>query len=110
MPMDFMVVRIAGKQYLVTPNQKLKIEGNIAPQAKEYSQIEVLLSSIGGKIEFGTPLLSGRSIKASVLETGKGDKIRVSKFKAKSRYRKTMGFRPYVTMLQFPDFASQKKK
>jgi len=108
--MDFAVVRIAGKQYLVTPSQKLEVEGNIAPEAKEYSQIEVLLSSIGGKIEFGTPLVSGLSIKADILSTGKGNKIRVSKFKAKSRYRKTMGFRPYVTMLQFPDFVSQKKK
>lgn len=105
--MDFAVVRIAGKQYLVKPNQKLEIEGNIAPEVKEYSEIEVLMSSVGDKLEVGTPVVSGLSLKASVISTGKGDKIRVSKFRAKSRYRKTIGFRPYVTMLQFSDFGTK---
>jgi hypothetical protein len=48
----------------------------------------------------GTPLLLGKSVTAEIETTGKGEKIRVAKFKAKSRYRKVMGFRPLITTLR----------
>lgn len=106
--MDFAVVKIAGKQFLVKPSQKLSIEGLIVGGEKEIVFSEILLSNVGGELKIGTPLISGVSLKAKVLNTGKGDKIRVSKFKAKSRYRRTIGFRPVVTMLEFENFGANK--
>lgn len=107
--MDFAVVKLAGKQYVVSPGQKLEVEGRIADGLNELAVDQVLLTSIAGEIKVGTPLVSGMTLKAKVMQTAKGEKIRVAKFKAKSRYRRVNGFRPYVTILEFPDFSSKKE-
>jgi len=50
-------------------------------------------------LELGTPTLSSK-IKATVIDHLKGDKIRVARFKAKSRYRKVKGFRAQLTKIK----------
>ncbi len=98
--MQFAVVRFAGKQFLVSPDSKFLVNGTWGVENEEITLSEVLLLSNDANVQVGTPLLPGESVVAKVLSTGKGDKIMVSKFKAKSRYRRTVGFRPQLTTLQ----------
>lgn len=61
---------------------------------------EVLLFASEGKIKVGKPVLKDVKVKVKVVaELEKGEKIEVYKFKAKSRYRKHIGFRPQYTRL-----------
>lgn len=105
--MNFAVVKIAGKQFLVSENQELSVEGKIGEGEKSLTFSEVLLLGTPDGVQIGTPYLPKTEIKAEIQKIAKGDKIRISKFKAKSRYRRVMGFRPFVTSLKFLPFYSE---
>lgn len=106
--MNFAVIKYAGKQHLVTEGQTLEVEGRMAEGPGELELSEVLLLSLDDKLQIGTPLVSGVKIPAKIVEVGKGEKIDIYKFKAKSRYRKHTGFRPYVTTLEIGNFGGSK--
>ena len=51
----------------------------------------------GEKATFGTPVVEGAKVEASVVKNGKGKKIRVLKYKPKRGYKRTQGHRqPYT--------------
>lgn len=106
--MNFAVVKFGGKQHLVTEGQKLEVEGLLAEKPGDLELSEVLLLNVGDNLQIGTPLVEGVKIPAKVVEIGKGEKIDVYKFKAKSRYRKHTGFRPFVTTLEIGNFGGAK--
>lgn len=96
--MDFAVVRLFGKQHLVTEGDLLAVNAKI--DTKDFLINEVLLLNVGEDLKIGTPLVEKATVKAEVVKTGKGKKIDVIKFKAKSRYRRKIGFRPLETTLK----------
>ena len=58
---------------------------------------EVLLVADGEKIEIGNPLIKGAKVEAEITKQGRGRKIIVFKYHAKTRYRKKKGHRQYFT-------------
>lgn len=98
--MNFAVIRIAGKQYLVNEGDTLKITLGTTESGKPLPLKEVLLLSDESGLQIGTPLVSGAVVQAKVLGNNLGPKIRVAKFKAKSRYRRVTGFRAHETTVQ----------
>lgn len=97
--MDWAVVKIGGKQYKVSQGDTLEVE-KLSNGDKKVKFEEVLLAFSNGKVKVGVPTVKGARVTATVVENKKGEKIRVSKFKAKSRYRRTVGFRPHLTVLK----------
>lgn len=94
--MTIAVIKTGGKQYLVSPGQKLKIEKIEKAIGEEIVFDEVLLSSNDGKIEIGMPLVK-TVVKASVVSQGRAEKVTSIKFKPKTRYKKKIGHRqPYT--------------
>ena len=86
----YAVIRTGGKQYRVAPGDKLKIEttahedGNV-----EFSEV-LAVSGEEGSFE---QELTGAKVLASVVGTGRGDKILVFKLKRKKQYKKMQGHR-----------------
>jgi large subunit ribosomal protein L21 len=95
----FAVVKIGSFQYLVKPEQELLIDYQSEAKGKLVFD-QVLLVSDTDKVFVGRPTVAGAKIEAEVLEHPKGKKIRVAKFKAKSRYRRVVGFRPHHTKIR----------
>ncbi len=94
--MKYAVVKIKGHQYKVSEKDEILVDyiGENKPEA------EVLMISEDGKVKLGDPILKGGSVTLKVVETEvKGEKIYVAKYKAKSRYRRRIGFRPKYTKL-----------
>lgn len=92
----FAVIRIGGKQYRVTEGQEILVDKLTDLKTSP----EVLLFVEGDKIEVGTPVLKKAVVKVKVLaEVEKGEKIDIFKYKAKSRERRHVGFRPQYTRL-----------
>ena len=60
----------------------------------------VLMVSDGDKLTVGTPTIEGAKVLASVVERGRGKKIFIIKFKAKSRYHRKTGHRQSYTRLE----------
>jgi len=90
------IIRTGGKQYLVQPGDKLKIEKLLKEVGEEFSFSDVLLAEKDGKVEIGTPLVK-TAVNAKVLSHGKEDKVVIFKYKPKKRYSRKIGHRqPYT--------------
>ena len=90
------IIKTGGKQYLVQPGDKLKIEKLEEKEGATVSFNEVLLIEKDAKVEVGTPFLKAE-VTAKVLSHGKGDKIIIFKYKAKKRESRKIGHRqPYT--------------
>jgi large subunit ribosomal protein L21 len=57
----------------------------------------VLLISDEKKSEIGTPFIKNAKVEAEILREERTEKIRVFKFKAKKRYKRTLGHRDQKT-------------
>lgn len=91
------VIKTGGKQYLVSPNQKIKIEKIKTEVNKEVVFNEVLLLENNGEVKIGTPTIEKAIVKGIVLAQDKADKVIVFKYKSKKRQRTKKGHRqPYT--------------
>ena len=86
----YAVIRTGGKQYLVSPGERLKIErtGNTEGDI-EFSDV-LAVSPEDGKFASD---LAGAKVTGTVLGQGRGDKILVFKLKRKKQYKKMQGHR-----------------
>lgn len=96
----YTVIKTGGKQYLVKDGMEVTVD---LMDVKKSDKIEIdslLKFDDEGKIfELGTPYLKEKT-KAEVIDNVMGEKIRIAKFKAKSRFRKVRGFRSKLTKLK----------
>lgn len=94
------VIKSGGKQYLVRENDEVVVDRISADKSSDI-ELETLavFEDEGAKIDLGYPLVKSK-VKARIVENVKGDKIRVSRFKAKVRYRKVKGFRPHLSKIK----------
>ena len=74
------VIKTGGKQYLVSPNDKIKIEKIDKKEGEKIIFDKVLLFSKEDKIEIGKPFIKNRKVIAEVIKQGKGKKIIILKF------------------------------
>jgi len=100
------VIKTGGKQYLVSPGQKIKIEKIEKKIGEEVVFPEVLLLEKQKKIEIGTPLIKGAKVISKVLSHGKGKKLIVFKYKAKTRYKVKKGHRQPFTEVEITKIES----
>ena len=98
--MKYAVVKIQGKQHLVTADQPLIVDRLPGKEKDKVEFKEVLLTIDGDKVVVGQPLVKGAAVTAVITAQSRGVKIRVSKFKSKSRYRRVKGHRQWQTELK----------
>lgn len=93
------VIQTGGKQYLVKEGSVIRIE-KLSGDFKKGDVVsfdKVLLQDDGAKTTVGAPYIAGAKVQAEITESGRGRKIEVIKYKAKSRYFKLRGHRqPYL--------------
>lgn len=98
--MPFAVIQTGGKQYRVSPGQKLKIEKLNAKMGDKVLFDKVLLIADGDNIKIGTPYIEGAKIEANVLKQARDKKKIVFRYHSKTRYRKKKGHRQYFTEVE----------
>lgn len=81
------VIKTGGKQYIVSPGEKIKVEKIEKKEGSEITFSDVLLLEKGKKIEIGTPLIKGTKVIGKILRHGRGKKVIVFKYKPKTRYK-----------------------
>ena len=96
----FAVVEIAGKQYRVSPGDRIAVERMEAEPGSELTLDSVLLASTDDGVTVGTPVIDGASISAQVIAEEKDSKVLVLKYKRKNRYRHLSGHRHTYTILE----------
>jgi large subunit ribosomal protein L21 len=91
------VIKTGGKQYLVVPGNKIKIEKLNKKEGTEVVFNEVLLLEKGKKVEIGNPTVKGAKVVGKVISQGKEKKVIIFKYKPKKRYKIKKGHRqPYT--------------
>lgn len=96
----FAVIKTGGKQYLVQPGDKIKIEKLEAEAGKEVSFSEVLMLEKNRKLEIGMPFVKGAAVTGKVLGNVKGEKLIIFKYKPKKRYKRKIGHRQQFTEVE----------
>lgn len=94
------VIKTGGKQYIVSPGKKIKVEKIDKKEGKKITFSEVLLVKKGGEIEIGTPLVKKAKVVGKILKQKKEKKIIVFKHKPRERYKKKLGHRQLFTEVE----------
>ena len=102
----YAVIATGGKQYLVKEGQTLNVE-KLAKDAGASIDLEVLMvaDADGKDVKVGTPNVAGAKVTAKVVEQGRAKKIRIVKYKPKSRYTRVNGHRQPFTKIQIEKIA-----
>ena len=91
------IIVTGGKQYNVSEGDTLFIE-KLDVNAGDAVVFDQVLAIVDGEnTKFGTPVVEGAKVDATVVKNGKGKKIRIFKYNPKKGYRKRQGHRqPYT--------------
>src|SRR3989338_10023329 len=98
--MSLAVIKTGGKQYLVKPGDKIKIE-KLTGQVGDMVKFDTMLTTdeTGQKIEIGKPFLKTQ-VTGKILKQARADKVIVIKFKSKVRYRRKVGHPQHYSQVQ----------
>ncbi len=98
--MDLAIIKTGGKQYKISPGQKLKIEKIEREEGGQVSFDEVLLLVENGKTQVGQPFIKDAKISAKILKQDKAKKITIFKYKSKKRYHVKRGHRQPFSLVE----------
>jgi len=96
----YAVIKTGGKQYRVVDGEKLKIEQIPAEVGAEITIDQILMVGEGESVTIGTPLVTGASVKATVLSQGRHDKVMIFKMRRRKHYQKHQGHRQNYTEIR----------
>jgi large subunit ribosomal protein L21 len=93
----YAVFQSGGKQHRVSEGQVVRLEKLEVETGSEIVFDKVLMVANGEDIKVGAPFVDGATIKAEIVEHGRGDKIKIVKFRRRKHYRKQQGHRQWFT-------------
>ena len=96
----YAVIKTGGKQYRVAAGEKLKIEQIPAEVGAEITIDQILMVGEGESVKIGAPLVSGASVKATVLSQGRHKKVTIFKMRRRKHYQKHQGHRQNYTEIR----------
>ena len=96
----YAVIETGGKQYRVSQGQRIKVEKLDAAAGDTVNLDKVLMLANGEDVKIGAPYIKGSQVTATVASHGRGDKVRIVKFRRRKHYRKSQGHRQDYTELE----------
>jgi large subunit ribosomal protein L21 len=102
----FAIIQTGGKQYRVSPGQKIKIEKIGAKNSSVLTFDKVLLVSDADEVKIGAPYVKGAEVKAKILKQGRDKKKIVFRYHSKTRYRKKKGHRQPFTEVEISEITA----
>ena len=96
----YAVIKTGGKQYRVSPGDRIRVETLEADEGASVDIEQVLAIGEGASMTVGAPLISNASVSARVLAHGRGRKVEIIKFRRRKHHRKQMGHRQNYTELE----------
>jgi large subunit ribosomal protein L21 len=97
----YAVIKTGGKQYRVQPGDLLvveKLDGDVGAELS-FDQV-LMLGGEGGEVSVGAPVIEGALVRATLIETRKGEKVKIFKKIRRQGYRRTRGHRQQESVLR----------
>jgi len=97
----YAVIKTGGKQYRVQPGDLLvveKLDGDVGAEVA-FDQV-LMVGGEGGDVLVGAPTVDGAVVTATLIETRKGEKVKIFKKIRRQGYRRTRGHRQFETVLR----------
>jgi large subunit ribosomal protein L21 len=95
----YAVIKTGGKQYKVQEGDTIRVEKLDGKKGDKVKLDSVLMLTDGDKVTVGAPMIKGAAVTATVKAQGRGEKIKIIKFKRRKQYRKQAGHRQAYTEL-----------
>jgi large subunit ribosomal protein L21 len=96
----YAVIKTGGKQYRVQPGDVIVVEKLDGEAGSDVKFGEVLMLGGDKGVTVGAPLIDGASVAATLVETRKGEKIKIFKKIRRQGYRRTNGHRQMESVLR----------
>jgi large subunit ribosomal protein L21 len=96
----FAVFQSGGKQHRVRDGEVLALEKLDAGVGDRVTFDRVLMLGGDDRVVVGTPFVAGGRVDAEVLEHGRGDKVRIVKFRRRKHYMRRQGHRQWFTKVR----------
>ncbi|MCX8581716.1 MULTISPECIES: 50S ribosomal protein L21 [unclassified Gilliamella] len=93
----YAVFQSGGKQHRVSEGQVVRLEKIEVETGAEVVFDKVLMVANGEDIKVGAPFVEGATVKAEIVEHGRGEKVKIVKFRRRKHYRKQQGHRQWFT-------------
>ena len=105
----YAIIETGGKQYRVTEGDEIRIEKINVADGEQVTFDKVLVLGDGAEAKVGAPYVEGAAVYGDVVETGKGQKVIIFKYKAKKDYRKKQGHRQPYTLVKITGISAEGK-
>ena len=100
-------IRTQGRQFTVTEGDILKVNSFPNTEAGDTVDLnEVLMVGEGADARFGSPLVDGASVKATILENKKDNKVIVFKKKRRQGYKRRRGHRQHLSVIKIESISA----
>ena len=96
----YAVIKTGGKQYRVSPGDLMVVEKLVGEPGSNVAFGDVLMVGEGEAVVVGAPTVAGASVSATLIETRKGEKVKIFKKIRRQGYRRTRGHRQHETVLR----------
>ncbi len=96
----YAVIKTGGKQYRVSQGDTLRVEKLPVEVGGNVELDQVLMVANGDDIKIGAPIVDGGKVTATVKAHGRGDKVRIVKFRRRKHHMKTQGHRQDYTEIE----------
>jgi large subunit ribosomal protein L21 len=96
----YAVIKTGGKQYRVSPGDLMVVEKLAGEPGANVAFGDVLMVGEGEAVVVGAPTVAGASVSATLIETRKGEKVKIFKKIRRQGYRRTRGHRQHETVLR----------
>lgn len=93
----FAVIVSGGKQHKVVEGERLKLEKIEVETGGVVEFDKVLMVADGDSVKIGAPTVAGARVTAEIVAHGRGDKVRIIKFRRRKHHMKRQGHRQWYT-------------
>ena len=93
----YAIFESGGKQHRVVEGETLKLEKIETATGEKVEFDKVYLVADGEDVKVGAPVVKGAKVTAEVVDHGRGDKVKIIKFRRRKHSMKRQGHRQWFT-------------
>ena len=104
----YAIIELQGHQYIVNKGDQIlvdKIQPTSGKNKLTCDKVLAIFDEEGKQVNLGAPYLEKAHVDTEIIETKKGEKIKVIKYRIKNRYQRIIGFRPHQSLLKIKDIS-----